>query len=228
MIQGLNPSPSVAKAYIIANDNGFDYSWAIAQWESSQGSYIFNQFNTANAPGADGLLLNPQFGSPSGWGMFQRDPAHDPNPILTSEVWNWQTNVLSGIAELGRKRGLAQQYFSAVQRTQNFYKRPYVSPPSTWCLPWSELNGKSAATLDVSEIQLYNGSGYNPALIDPLNDLNKNQPNYPQKDTYNGTFELITTTGKPFWQYIPCFRGHKNYDYVEKVFNVYYDLIQGQ
>jgi hypothetical protein len=207
-IQGHNPDSSTAKTYIVANNGGFAYSWAVAKFESRQGNYVFNQFNTPSAKGVEGPLNYPEFGPADGWGMFQRDPTGDPgNPVLTSETWNWQSNVVAGVAELSRKRQLAQAYFDAVQRT---YPIQYEAPPTAYTISGTTT---ALSALDITEIQLYNHSGLAPQLLDPPADQNAQGT---ATDAYPGTFRFYPNNASgQKWVYVP-YLGNE-YDYVQKV-----------
>ena len=160
-IHGRNPLDATAKAYIISAQGAVRYAWAIAQEESRQGNRVFNQFNSGVTLGGE-----PNFGGPDGWGIFQVDSRRG-SAITTGEVWNWQTNVAGGIAELQRIRQEVPEYFNAIQRT---FPTQWEPPPATYTPPRTTT---TLTYLEAAEITLYNGASVVRALNDPFGETSK-------------------------------------------------------
>jgi hypothetical protein len=125
-IPGANPGKAAVEGFI--DDHAGDLANTdkhIACWESG---HSFNQFNPAadgREPASDTIPadwkpnpapLRPLFGGlPAGIGIMQKDPADFPDM-----QWNWQDNVLAGIAEYagdyaaaGQSRAKAQHKLDA-------------------------------------------------------------------------------------------------------------------
>jgi hypothetical protein len=153
-IRGQNPEPSFAKQFIIDHAGAHRFAWAIVQHESRRGIRIYNQFlSSVNRSG------EPVFGPPDGWGMCQIDSARG-SPVETDEVWDWKTNVLSGIEVMDESREKAQAYF-------DFLREKFL-PEGIWEEPPNDFVGPGTVThmsaLEAAEILLYNG-GAIPARI---------------------------------------------------------------
>jgi len=164
-IQGHNPDSRHAAAYIQSlpdcrddsTHNGKWYATWIGEEESAQDPYILNQFNSPKASSREGKLYDPCFGSPSGWGMFQRDDHEQGIFVDTDQVWNWQVN-----AQVATQQEMAQKETAAANYVDNIaYNNPttfeepefFTSTPghTAWGVP---VYGQTALA-----ITLYNGSG---------------------------------------------------------------------
>jgi len=193
-IRGENPDDSIAKDYIVANQGQFWYAWAIGQHESRQGSYIYNQFNSAAYPSIEHL---PNFGAPDGWGIMQLDSTRG-SAITTDEVYNWQTNADGGIAELNTQRTIAQAYFDYIVRQHG--ANALSDLPASYTPQGSPT---SLTPLEAATLQLYNG----PSVR--VNGVNI----YGNPEQYKSCWEF--DPNKPVgsrWQFLP-----NGNDYVYKV-----------
>ncbi len=158
LIRGKNTSPAQIRKYIDAHCGTHWYAWAIAQHESRQHFYVLNQFNTEIYKKINGT---PNHGAPDGWGIMQVDSKRG-SEITTEEVYNWQTNVLSGIKVMDHAKKEAVAYFNAVKRT---FPDKWEAPPSVFV----PHNCKTRLTaLEASVIQLYNGAAVVRKLKTPF------------------------------------------------------------
>ncbi len=148
LIRGKNPTAAQVRKYIKDNCGTHWYAWAIAQHESRQHFNVFNQFNTEIYVKISGT---PNHGAPDGWGIMQVDSKRG-SEITTDEVYNWQTNVLSGIKVMDGAKREAQAYFNAVKRT---FPDKWEEPPASF----TPHNCKTKlSALDAAVIQMYNGA----------------------------------------------------------------------
>ena len=124
-IPGANPGKAAVEGFI--DDQAGDLADTdkhIACWESG---HTFNQFNPAadkREPPSDTIPadwkpnpapLRPLFGGlPAGIGIMQKDPADFPGM-----QWNWQDNVLAGIAEYAADYTAAGQSHAKAQKLLN-------------------------------------------------------------------------------------------------------------
>lgn len=148
-IRGLNPKDEDVQRFIKANCKEHWYAYAIARHESRQRFYVFNQFNSTyyNSKTAG----TPNCGLPDGWGIMQIDSKRG-SQITTSEVYNWQENILSGIAVMDKAKKEAQAYFNAVKRT---FPDKWEEPPAYIVISGTKTR---LSYLDACVIQLYNGA----------------------------------------------------------------------
>jgi hypothetical protein len=78
-------------------------------------------------------------------------------------VWNWQTNVLSGIEVLKAKRAETLSYFAALKRK---WGSLYEDPPATVIVPGTKT---PISPIEASDITLYNGASVQAQLPSPNN-----------------------------------------------------------
>lgn len=148
-IRGQNPKDEDVKKFISENCKDHWYAAAIAQHESRQRFYVFNQFNSSYyKPSIVGV---PNCGLPDGWGIMQIDSRRG-SDIKTSEVYNWQDNVRAGIAVMDNARKEAIGYFSAIKRT---FPKQWEEPPSSILIKGTKTR---LSYIDACVIQLYNGA----------------------------------------------------------------------
>jgi hypothetical protein len=157
-ILGQNPHYSDALAFINAHAQGFRFAWAIFRHESRLGTQVYNQFNPS------GTFINqPNFGPSDGWGIAQLDGNGLGRDITSNEVWNWQTNVLSGIVILNEKHTETLSYFQALKRK---WGSLYEDPPATVIVPGTKT---PISPIEASDITLYNGASVQTQLPSPNN-----------------------------------------------------------
>ena len=149
---GKNPLDATARVYIDTNvDEEFrSYAWMIAKHESKAGDRVYNQFN----PSGSRKEL-PNWGSPDGWGLCQIDRSANTSPndvIVTSEVYNWKTNVLAMNAVLSDKLNTCNRFIG-------YFRNTYGELP-TWVEPdnvFTNIGGQSVSAKDWAVMTLYNG-----------------------------------------------------------------------
>jgi hypothetical protein len=192
-IRGRNPEDGVARAFIDGNTTVW-FAYAIAKHESkartAAGTAVYyNQFlpDDANAcvgpPGPCARIYRaedaglPYFTySPEGWGIMQLDrSAGAPGSTAMGEIWNWQSNVQSGLAELGRARQQATNWMWSLRPHRFDPTRPAGQRPqsqvdtgrATYTPPPPSLPGQDGTLVIVNP---------NVALV-PV-------PNFPATGTY--------------------------------------------
>ncbi len=157
-IRGKNPTQAQVRAFIEKNAGIHWYAWAIAQHESRQHYNVFNQFNTQMYATLTGI---PNHGAPDGWGIMQLDSKRG-SEITTDEVYNWQTNALSGLKLMTQARKEAVGYFNAVKRT---FPDKWEEPPEAFT---PQGCSTKLSALDAAVIQMYNGAAVVRRLKTPF------------------------------------------------------------
>ena len=158
-IRGENPEDADVIAYI-ESAHTFNFLPAMVRHESyvphAGPSYQFNQFNPAVLDN-DQVDELPNYGGPDGWGLMQLDGNGLDRQITTEELWNWRTNVDSGIEVLESKFAALDEYVDAMER---IYPDEYENPriPGAYTHDVTIQDVTTTLTMEeASVIQRYNG-----------------------------------------------------------------------
>jgi hypothetical protein len=214
-IKGKNPLDQTAKNYITSVQGQFRFAWAIVQHESRTYDHAlandtsYNQFYASDARG--GIANVPKFGTPDGWGMFQRDTSKGGPPSVTAEVWNWKANIDAGIAELGRKQADQQRYFDSVKLEYNdptkYPAGTYEDPPTNF---YPQGTGTLCTPLEAGTMTLYNGT--------------RGCPSVTLKDAQSG----ITHPFQNPWQFTPTAPSGQKWYFYPNYYNYVYEVLYNE
>jgi hypothetical protein len=160
-VLGENPTSEVISAYIGTKTISHIYGGNIAHQESR-----YRQFNTRGA-----TVNTPFFGAPDGWGIFQIDHNSqcDTNPISSSIIWNWKSNVDEGVSVMNAKTEGAERRQDLIEAyNMDLYSATggYVGLPDTILIPGTT---QVLDPLDACAIQAYNGAN-GPGVIIGVNE----------------------------------------------------------
>ncbi len=159
-IRGKNPRDGAALDRLVTDiDEEFrSFAWRIAQHEtarwSRRGTYLFNQFNPIS--GRQGALKElPNRGAPDGWGIGQIDRSGNTTgttDVLTREVYNWKTNIVSMNTVLRAKKRIYEWQIGC-------YRGAYGNLPN-WCEPnvTTNLGGRIVTAREWGIMTCYNGT----------------------------------------------------------------------
>jgi hypothetical protein len=187
-IRGMNPPDANVEAYAKFEMPDFcrDYAWAILRHESTDGNYVYCQFN-AQENKLKGLTnkttdTKDDNGKPVkqwGWGISQQDKGALDNPkntdyVTTAEMYNWRTNIGSAVKKIVASRATHNRFMG-------YFKATYgnsVEPPTE--MPY-EIGGLTMTTEQFAVIVLYNGA---------------DKKTIPRSDVWKGNYEADGKTKK--------------------------------
>jgi hypothetical protein len=159
---GKNPEIADVRSYLQRVYPGAPwYAELIINHESS-----YHQFNVEN-----GIVGTPNLGPPCGFGITQQDPPGQYASPYYRDVWNWQTNIDSGITEMFVKQTNGNKKWNDAM-TNYDGDLSHVAPPcaiqigssssnQTFCFDQSPIYANTVYSwADANSIKCYNGCYY--------------------------------------------------------------------
>jgi hypothetical protein len=182
-IAGQNPVDTRCKTYIVDQSGTAWFAYAIAKHESSlyggEATYYpfqpvapnnakYNQFRAlgggqtgARIAGREGIPLveRAEASGPGGIGMFQvtGSPTDQTTVIPRAQIWNWQGNVLGGLAIMQHsiKSGLATRFYDDVKNDSARHLQKFNEDPP----PAIVIGTTTFTSSDAIWLTSYNGWG---------------------------------------------------------------------
>ena len=152
-IRGANPSVAAVEAELGGSPW---YVKGIARQESGlQNGRYYCQFNEIGAlgPGWDDIRHCPNFGTPNGWGIMQRDP-----PVNEETLWNWKTNIAQGKSKINECVEEAEDWINRQKQQQESEDPSQPLSAQTFVISGVQFReGTSRTPIDACAINRYNG-----------------------------------------------------------------------
>jgi hypothetical protein len=232
-IPGTNPTKADIGSYIAGDADGGSHADALTHIACEESNHTFHQFNddaqalriryrgkwvpedATSDKIPDGwpnpAPLRPLFGTPSGVGVMQLDPATFP-----TQQWDWHANILRGIdifvneklpraaAWRGKRQDALDKVRAADLASVNAARKAKKMPPQA-NPPKITVAAYTAAELDADTIRGYNGYGGGHQFV------------WGQQYKKSDDGLQLTVTGDPKWEKNTAIPPKDNPNYVDQV-----------